>query len=431
MTPKKLLGIAALGVAIIGAGTYASNWHNLDNGERAVARDFFGNTKVIYKAGPFFNFMGDVETYPDFMGLDFTTMPSREGVGGTISAEQLPPDDAVTDYTYAPSVKYNEGGIGWVKGTVQFALPEDPEKMLDLHKKFRTASNLQTTLMLRTTEEALQFTAGLMSSQEAYMTHRTQFRSYAKDQLDNGIYATKLVAKETMGADGKTKTEQLPEIIIGDNGKPVRADVSPIDNYGITLTQFTIKDWDFEQKTKDQIALKRDAENAVITSKARTAEAEQARLEAIALAARDKARAQGRAEVVKAREVVNAERKKELKIIEAESKVEQAQQLELQRQAELKATRLEAQSIEVSSKARAEANDRLIKSGGQLSAEQRTAIEVNKVWADAFARKAVPTYNIGDSDQAGSSMNASQQAMQTLSLKAMRDMVAQQAPTGK
>lgn len=428
MSLKKILGIGALTLSIIGAGIYASNWHSLDNGERAVARNFWGATKVIFEPGPFFNFMGDVEIYPDYMGLDFTTTPSHDNS----KAGKLPADTEIVDYTYAPAVKYNEGGIGWVKGNVQFALPGDADKMLSLHKKFKTSSNLQTSLMLRTTEEALQFTAGLMSSQEAYMTHRTQFRSYAKDQLDNGLYAIKLTKVTTMGPDGEEQTQELPKPIFDkETGKPLRADTSPIDIYGIKLTQFNIKDWDFEQKTKDQIALKRDAENEVITSKARTAKAEQEKLEAEALADKNKAVAKGKAEVIKTRDTVNAERQKELAIINAEKLVETAKRLKLQRQEELEASHKEAEKIEVISIAQAEANDRLIASGGQLSAEQRTAIEVNKVWSDAFARKAVPTYNIGDSDQAGSSMDASQQAMQTLSLKAMRDMVEQQAPVGK
>lgn len=419
MSMKRALAVLAIAGATIATGAGLVGFHSLDNGERAVARDFFGNTRVIFEPGPFYNFLGDVEVYPDFMGLDFTTMPAHDGN----KAATLPEDTKIVDFTYAPTVKYNEGGIGWVKGNVQFALPGDADKMLALHKKYKTASNLQTTLMLRTTEEALQFTAGLMSSQDAYMTHRTQFRSFAKDQLDNGLYATKLTKVITKGADGEDQTILVPKPMMNEKGF-VRADVSPIDAYDIKLTQFNIQDWDFEQKTKDQIALKRDAENEVITSKARTARAEQEKLEADAIAAKNKAVAAGIANVDKERAVIGAEKAKELAVIAAQRKVEEAKQLKLQRDEEYQAALKEAKTIETLSKANAEANDRLIKSGGQLSADQKTSIQINQVWAEAYAKKAVPTYNIGDNGQAGSSLDASQQAMQTLSLKAMRDMTS-------
>ncbi|OOE77117.1 hypothetical protein BZG25_09220 [Salinivibrio sp. ML198] len=433
MKTTHIIGMSVGASVLLVLASGLSAYHNLDNGERAVVRAFSGETHVEFEPGPFFNLFGTVTTYPDFMGLDFTTMPehqARRGEGNqsqmiTIGAEPLPLDTDVLDYTYAPTVKYNEGGIGWVKGNVQFALPGDEELMIALHKKYKSPQNLQTSLMLRTTEEALQFTAGLMSSQEAYMTHRTQFRTYAKDQIDNGIYATHLVEKETMGADGKKTIEELPEIVMADN-KPVRADSSPIDDYGIKLTQFNIKDWDFEQKTKDQIALKRDAENAVITSKARTAEAEQARLEAIALAARDKARAKGKAEVVKAREVVNAERRKQLAIINAQQNVEVAKQIEKQREAELRAATLEAKALEVSSKAEAEAADRKIKAGGQLSAEQQTRIQIAERLAKGFADAQRPSTVVlsgsssGDASAlTGSSMDSFLDAMTAANAKAM------------
>lgn len=431
MTKKGTLAVLAASVAIIGLGAGLLGFHSLDNGERAVARDFFGNTKVITEAGPFYNFLGDVEVYPDFMGLDFTSMPQRQGKVGegdnarvvTINADTLPADTVVTDFTYAPEVKYNEGGIGWIRGNVQFALPDDADLMLALHKKFKTPSNLQTSLMLRTTEEALQFTAGLMSSQEAYMTHRTQFRSYAKDQIDNGLYATELVTVESTGADGEIKKEQLPQISLNDKGLPVRADESPIDTYGIKLTQFNIKDWDFEQKTKDQIALKRDAENEVITSKARTAKAEQAKLEAKAVADKNQAVAEGEANVIKARRVIEANQAKELAIIEAQRKAEVAAELITQRDNELQAAQKEAEARTVSSIAEAAARDRLIKSGGELSAEQKTLITVNQSWADAYAKRPVPQYNMGDSTQAGTSMDAAQGAMQAVQLKSITDLV--------
>lgn len=366
------LGLAA--AAVLGAGGFTiGGFHTLDNGEYAVVKSFNGTTTIKDEPGWFVNY-GTETYYPDYMTLDF---------GGDRNAS--------ADLNANPiSVKYAEGGMGTILGNVQVALPTNNDDRMALHEKFHGPKAFINQLVMNTTGEAMSFTAGLMESQEAYMTHRAQFRTAAKDQLLNGLYATKMDKIERKNAKGEVEVS-FKAVPLMKEGKHLRQDVSPFAQFGVKVTQFNIQDWDFEKATMDRIAEKRDAENKVITSRARTETAEQEKKEAEAIAAKNKAVREGEAQAKAAVLVVNAQRDKELAVIGAQKQVETAKQLKLQRAEELEATKLEALAITVKSKAEAAAADRKIKAGGQLSAEQQTRIAIAKEIGSAFASAQRPS----------------------------------------
>lgn len=368
--------LAAVGItlgSLIMGGFILGGLHSVKLGEYHVVKTFNGAVSVKAEPGWYVNY-GDETVWPQYMTYDF---------GGEANAS--------ADYTTPPlGVKYAEGGLGTIKGNIQVQLPMDTENRLLIHRKFGSPAAFISQLVQNTTGEAMSFTAGFMESQEAYMTQRALFRSYAKDQLTKGLYATsqeRVVRTDAMGADEVT-IKAVPDVDA--KGQFVRADVSPFAQFGVTVTQFNIQDWDFQQATMDRIAEKRDAENKAITSRARTETAEQEKKEAVALAAKLKAETEGKAQAEASILIVNANRDKELAVIGAKKQVEQAAQLKLQREQELQASRLEAQAIEVMSKAEADAADRKIKAGGTLSAEQQTTIQVNQVWAAAYQNATRP-----------------------------------------
>jgi regulator of protease activity HflC (stomatin/prohibitin superfamily) len=69
----------------------------------------------------------------------------------------------------------------------------------------------------------------------------------------------------------------IPVIKYGNDGLPLHH-ASDFHNYGINVSGFQITDWDFEQKTLDQISRKWEATMGIITAKA---DAERARQEAL------------------------------------------------------------------------------------------------------------------------------------------------------
>lgn len=366
--------LLALGVVagLIGGGFVVGGFHSIDNGEYAVVKSFNGDTKIIDQPGWYVNY-GTETYYPDYMTLDF-------GGDGQNADENIEPI----------SVKYSEGGMGQVKGNVQVALPVNNTDRLALHEKYHGPNAFMSQLVVNSTGEALTFTAGLMESQEAYMTHRAQFRTQTKDQLTKGLYATKMETITRLDSKGG-KVDSIKAIPLMKDGKHVRQDASPFAQFGVTVTQFNIQDWDFEAATMKRIAEKRDAENKVITSRARTETAEQDKKEAEAIAAKNSAIAEGKANVIKARAVIGAQQAKELAVIKAQRQVATAEEMVKQRDAELQATQLESKAILVKAKAQAKAADLKIKAGGALSAEQRTRIQIATVLADGFAKAQRPT----------------------------------------
>jgi hypothetical protein len=400
------IALAILTISIAGAFTVAG-FHTVDIGQYYVVKSFNGDTSIEDKPGWFFNY-GTETPYPNFLSMDFTGNPT-----------------ASASLVLSPfSVKYAEGGTGTIEGNVQIQMPTDYESRMKIHTKFGSKEGFMSSLIRNTTGEALTFTAGLMESQEAYMTHRAQFRTAAKDQLLGGLYATQMVKTTRVDAKGDniTTTTAAPKV---EDGKFIRQDQSPLAQYGVTLTQFNIQDWNFEPATMSRIAEKRDAENKVITSRARTETAEQDKKEAEAIADKNKAIAEGEAQALAVVQVVNANRDKALAEIVAAQHVAVALALADQRENELKAKTLEAQGIDVISKAEAAAADRKIKAGGTLSAEQQTRIEIAQVIAKGYADAKRPTTVVvsgGESasgELTGTSMDAFMQTMTAASAKNM------------
>lgn len=406
---KAMLGLSVLG-AIVTVGFVAGGFHSVNNSEYHVVKSVSGATHIEGKPDWYVNY-GTNDVYKFLGSLDFS--------------RKTEPDSTRDRNGYA--VKYNDAE-GVVEGTLYVDFPEDKVNRMKIHSKFGN-QRAAMAMVDKAMGEAFNLTAGLMKSQEAYMTHRALFRQYALDQLQNGLYQTYVEETTTVSEDGTETKSAVTKIAYQKDAEgnttniPLRAAASPLDKYGITVSEFSLTYMGFDDKTEIQIDKRRDAENAVLISKANAEKAAQETIEQQQIALKNKAVAEGAANAEAAVQVVNANRDKELAVIAAQKQVAQAQELENQREAELAAAKLEAQSIEVLSIANADAKDRLIKSGGQLSAEQQTQIAINQAWADAYARKAVPQYNVGDAAMGDSSMDATQSAMQTLSLKAVQQMV--------
>lgn len=381
---KVIAGLAVAAVILVG-GTVVGGFHGVNIGEYHIVKSINGAVSIEDKPGWYINF-GDEEIYPKFLSMDFSGTPNAKA---SLVVQPF-------------NVKYSEGGTGTIEGNVQIEMPVDKENRMKIHNKFGSKDGFMSQLIRNTTGEALTFTAGLMESQEAYMTHRAQFRTQAKDQILGGLYATEMVKSTRKDAKGDDVVSITAAPLLKE-GKYIRQDASPLLQYGVLLTQFNIQDWNFEEATMTRIAEKRDAENKVITSRARTETAEQDKKEAEAIAAKNKAISEGEAEALAAVQIVEVKRDKELAEIRAKQKVSVAKELEQQRKNELAAAKLEAQTIKVLSIANAQAADRQIKAGGQLSAEQQTRIEIAKVVSAAYAEAKRPDTVVISGGEGGTS----------------------------
>ena len=284
-------------------------------GQRTLIQYPNGMLVVQFDPGVYLKLFGKTTIYNDVITFDFD---KSESIGGSsIDQKGIP-------------VRYQDGGTGTIYGKARLNLPNDEITMISAHKAFRNNEGIAHKLIKAVTEESMNLTAGLMTSEEAYTEKRGTYTEWSKDQLQNGKYKTEL--KQVLLSEestGKRIVRNIPVIAFNDRGFAIHLD-SDLKAYGVNVSGYQITDWDFEAKTLNQISAKREATMAIITAKA---QAEQAKQEAITAEEKGKAaviKAKFEKEVEKQRAVTDAEKKKQVAVISASQKVEVAMQQKLE-----------------------------------------------------------------------------------------------------
>jgi regulator of protease activity HflC (stomatin/prohibitin superfamily) len=393
--------VALLGLALV---IFTGSGIN-DAGHRTVIQYPNGSMKVKFTPGWYLTGWGSTTVYNDVITFDFDKTTSSEGV----SLDQN-----------GSAVRYQDGGLGTIYGKARFSLPDDRETMLELHNAFRNNRGVSQKLIKTVTEESLNLTAGLMTSEEAYAEKRTTFTEWSREQVESGKFKTVLDEIVVTNESGKTETRKVPVIQYGENGLPIHSS-SDFKQYGIRVDGFQITDWDFEQKTLQQISAKREATMAIITAKAN---AERAKQEALTAEEQGKANvmtAKYEMEVEKEKAIVEAERAKEVAIIAAEKLVETARQGKLEaEQKKLAAYEYQEEQI-ARAEGDAEYKRKVMEADGALQQKLATYENVNARYAQAIAaQKWVPEIEMGGGT--GGDSNAAEQLINLLMTKTAKDL---------
>ena len=375
-------------------------------GHRTVVQFPTGKLFVKFSPGIYPRMFGTAEVYNDVITFDF----DKTGSEVESSIDQV-----------GISVRYQDGGTGTVYGKARFSLPSDEITMLHMHKAFRSNRGVSQKLIKSVTEEGMNLTAGLMSSEEAYAEKRSIYTQWSQQQIADGKFQTKLERIETVDdTTGKTVTKNVPVISYGKNGLPMHL-YSDLSDYGISVNGFQITDWDFEPKTLQQIATKREATMAIITA---IANAERAKQDAITSEEQGKANvmtAKYQKEVIKEQAVVDAKREKEVAVIAAEKNVEVARQQKLEaEQKKLAAVEYKQEQI-----LRGEGDGAykrlVIQADGALAQKLETYERVMARFASAVEKqKWVPEVQMGGSTGDGGS--TAMTLIEMMSVKAAKDL---------
>lgn len=403
--PTKLIGIVVLLGAALAIFFMAFGINNA--GHRTVVQYPTGTLFVKFSPGIYPQWFGTAEVYNDVITFDYDKTASD--VGSSIDQVGV-------------SVRYQDGGTGTVYGKARFTLPSDEDTMLHLHKAFRSNRGVSQKLIKSVTEEGMNLTAGLMSSEEAYAEKRSIFTQWASQQISKGKFQTRLEKISSVDeSTGKKVTKNVPVISYAADGLPVHLD-SDLADYGIGVNGFQITDWDFEPKTLQQIATKREATMAIITA---IANAERAKQDAITSEEQGKANvmtAKYQKEVIKEQAIVDAQRQKEVAVISAERQVEVARQFKLEaEQKKLAAVEYKQEQI-----LRGEgdgAYKRLVmEADGALAQKLATYERVMNRFAEAVEKqKWVPEIQMGSSESESGGSNA-MTLIEMMGIKAAKDL---------
>lgn len=280
--------------------------------------------------------------------------------GGSIVT--YPVSEDVNFETENLKVRFNDGSVASVVGTVKFKLPTDPEKQKELHRDYGNYDNVEKNLIVRNVSEALSNTAIYMVAEDSYASGRAVFSDLAMQQLKDGIFKTSTKTVEVIDTDGTKFKKKEIRVVYDENGNPVIQKPSLLKHYGIEILQFVVNDFEYDEKIKDLIARKKDAEQNKVVA---MANAEKAKQDAIT------AEEQGKARVAEAR--ANAEVEKITAVVEAQKKAEVAE-------LEAKQAKFEAQKIAEKGKAEAEVARQKVAAGltplEKATLEKETAIGV-------------------------------------------------------
>ena len=365
-----------------------------DAGERTVIQFPTGTLVVKFTPGIYFKGFGSTQVYWDVVTYDF----DKAGSAGKTNENSLVADGI--------TVRYQDGGTGTVFGKARFALPNDEDTMIRLHKDFRDKYAVAQKLIRTVTEESMNLTAGLMTSEEAYAEKRGIFTQWAEQQVAGGKFFTELKSVvEKQEVTNEHLTRNIPVIKYGADGLPVQH-ASDFKMYGIKVNGFQLTDWDFEKKTLEQISRKREATMGIITAKA---DAERSRQEALT------AEEQGKKNVMvdrytkeqeKIQAVVDAEKNKEVAVTQAMQAVLVAEQGKL----EAEQKRLAAVAYKQEQILRGEGDGeykRLVMSAdGALAAKLEAWKTVHIRYAEAIEKqKWVPEIQMGGNQTTGSAAN--------------------------
>ena len=358
------MGVVILFVAIFGY----SSFFTTDMGYNYVVQNTMTGSKTVYSdVGvhaklPFFT---NVYTYKKSLTIDFG---SNDGGEESKQTRALLPTEVTFADTYNATIPY----------TVRFRLPTDKKSMLNLHEEFRSQDNLVDSLLTKNAKNVTVVTATQYTGEEFFQGGLNKFKVQMEDQLSNGLYQTErrqveieksdLAAVSSENDDGR-KIEMKKQLVwknvvlTDKNGQVLRSE-NPLADFGITVSQVTIN-----KPLPEERLFKLLEDKKALVAKRITTIQEQETAKAQAKTE------QLKKEIEKTRDIQDAQRKKELAIIEKQKQVAMEQQ-----QATLEITRKNKEKeVALIDKAReleqAQAEKEIQKANSEASKYAATAIK--------------------------------------------------------
>jgi len=326
MTPdSKIIG----GVAAIMFGAYIAknSYFKTEAGLSYVVQNQLTGALNVYKE-PGFHFR-----VPFFS----TVTPYRHVI--TISFGDAA-NHCLFNSPYPVKVRFADTYHGAIPCTFRFRLSQNDDEIRQMHKDFRGEDSLADKLLARNCKHVVVITATQYTGEEFFQGGLNEFKAKLVDQLKDGIYKTERKQVSTQKLDiapvpsplaegaeiastGRTphRLQQQNQMVwktvnvLDENGQPMRAETH-LEQYGITVTQVTVGDPSPETLLEKLLIDKKKLVGARIRAvqEQDTAQAEAKTAQVVKNIERTKA-------------VQDAQREKELAIINEQRQVEVAKQV--------------------------------------------------------------------------------------------------------
>jgi len=240
------------------------------------------------------------------------------------------------------AVTFNDRGKGFLIGSLRVVLPIDFEHMSKIQQDFGSEQALISTLVRPTLYKVVTSCGPLMSSLESVSETRTDLIQYITDQLNNGVYKTKIRKVEVINElTGDSDVVAKAELIVDSTapGGYKRQEVSPFSQYGIVCNLVSITDIKYDKVTQDQIDAQKAANLAVVTAKTKSLEAIQKTILVTEQGKQAAETAKWEQEKEKARAVTKAQQEYEVAALEAKKALAVAEKVKAEGEAKAAANR--------------------------------------------------------------------------------------------
>lgn len=348
----------------------------------------WGTVKVIDTAGWYLKAFGNYWTYPRNWQVEYTD-------------------------EWSFKVVFNDGGSAMMNAMVRFSSPLTIEGKRNFHQLFGGNEEAVESAVWAHLSDAMKSSGPVMSASEHQSARRGEFTSLVQDQLQKGLFEMKRISKtlqDQYDEKGKALTVFATEVVFEETGGEQKvARPSPLTDFGIVITQFSITDVTYDDQTQRQFAQKKEAFLSAEGSKAQREKEVQQRLMVEERGRREKAESEAIALRRKAEEVINAQREKEVAELKANqqkvvAETNAAMQLAVARllkeQAETRADqdlecakldRLRAQEEASAQIILAEARKKSLEMGGALSEKDKMLAEIDRDKYIGIARELAQT----------------------------------------
>lgn len=291
-----VITLLLVGLVYAIGGTGHNNYENWQ-----LKQGVFGDVAIVDTPGYYVSNFARIWTYPRSVQVNYDN-----------AAAQGTPEDEVVEVTF------NDGGIAVVSAMVRYTLPTDAKQREKLHQSFSGNVHNVTAAVRAHLVNCLKNTAPVMSASEHQSARKAEFNLVVEEQFRNGLYEMRKVEKTLKDQNdqfGKPITVYATEVVTDSSGKPTIVYPSPLTDYGIQIAQFSVTDTQYDAKTKEQFAAKKESYLAAEKSKAQQQQEVQQRLMTVEKGLREKAEI-----------TAEGNKEKEKAVIEATKKVEVAEQ---------------------------------------------------------------------------------------------------------
>ncbi|MBU2068792.1 MAG: hypothetical protein KKE08_19575 [Gammaproteobacteria bacterium] len=298
------------------------------------------------------------------------------------------------------------------QATVRFLIPTDEVAFTRLAHEYRTPENLLRTALIPAFKETLQANASLMSAEEYYSGGRTEFNNEFENQMTNGIYVVrreeenlaqlrrqKGTANVALGTEqedfgDETRVTFVVNKVRDSEGQPLRKRQKFVD-YGITVVDARITQMNPNQRFVERMQLKQKASADRAIAREQRIQEEEQRLLAISRGEREVAERQAKAKVEQIQATTEADTQKQLAITEAEKLQAQANIQRETAKINLEKAEIEAQTLRTLAEAEAYQKKVILQADNALAQKLDAEIQIQRIWAESFAKRAVPQYVFG------------------------------------